>query len=160
MSPLSRRATAAAAVAAVLAVSCASDQPVTREHEAGTGWRVVASEVNYSDGFQPPEGAATAEDLGALAESFGFDSSGIDLDDEIVIAHLVATSSECHRQELSELSVDETTGQVRLGLVATSTPSRGCERYYQLLVVAIERDWLPDVIILDNRLARTELRVR
>jgi hypothetical protein len=127
----------------------------------GDGWVMIASLPEFSDEFYPPMYATNHVELVRLESVLGLTLPVVDLQQQVIVTQAVIEDGTdgppCSPIIMDEISATSGTFEYRL-----SSRPEDCapNDSYQLFVVALDREPLPDRVRLLNRLAGTELAVR
>lgn len=141
------------------------DDPGWPQPSGGPGWRLLESIDAFTTEAEGPMGATTVEEIADLEQRYGLDLGGVDLETEIVITQMVIKAlgpeRRCGPHVIDNLRVVE--GAFTFDLETPGeADSIDCPDgdSYQLFVVAMARELLPDTLRLPHRAALIEIEVR
>lgn len=141
--------------------------PTVDQPDGGDGWRMVSSS-HVIDEWNPPVAATSQDEFWLLTDTFwelGLDNTDFDFDREILIAQTVikqlGKDQRCGPHVMDNVRIEgaefrfDLTSPLHLDDDPCVDPDS-----YQVFVVALDRDRLPDMILLPSRGALIEVRIR
>ncbi len=125
--------------------------PSVEQPVEGEGWRLISSTGAIED-WAAPVWAGTLNDYWIVVDTFweqDLTPDGIDFDDELVVAFSVPLdfAGACGPHILTDLSTD---GAALVPSLATPDSAKECDDLFQVFVVAVERNGLPDTVELTD----------